>query len=73
MSLLDDLNPAQRMRRVMKTERVSEQELAARTVVGQISRAKNAMIDTDQFERDAAGNPRRLQIARLYLLATSMC
>ena len=30
------------MRRVMKTGRGSEQELAARTVVGQISRAKNA-------------------------------
>ena len=55
------------IRRVMDAERISEQDLSPRAVVGQISRAKNSMIDVDQFERDAAGNPRRMQIATLYL------
>ena len=54
------------MRRVMEDTGVSEQDLAARTSLGEISRAKNAMIDCDRFEQEASGNPRRSQIAQLF-------
>ena len=54
------------MRRVMDQVGISEQDLAVRTALGEISRAKNSMIDCDRFEQEASGNPRRMQIAELF-------
>ena len=60
------------MRRLLKALNISEDDLAPRAVIAQISRAKNAMIDPHDFALEAGGSPHKQQIAERNLHAAFM-
>ena len=55
------------VRRLLKSLNIAEEEVAPRAAIGLISRAKNAMVDPQQFARDADESPFSEQIARIYV------
>ena len=54
------------VRRVLDSLDLAEQDFPPRQVLGEISRAKNAMIDPEEFARGADGNPRRRRLAEVF-------
>ena len=54
------------VRRVLDGLDLAEQDFPPRQVHGEISRAKNAMIDPEEFARGADGNPRRRRLAEVF-------
>ena len=54
------------VRRLLDTLDLAEQDFPPRQVHGDISRAKNAMIDVDTFTRQAASNPHKRRVAEVY-------
>ena len=54
------------VRRVLDSLDLAEQDFPPRQVHGEISRAKNAMIDPGEFARGADGNPRRRRLAEVF-------
>jgi DNA helicase-2/ATP-dependent DNA helicase PcrA len=54
------------VRRILSALDLSEQDFPVRQVHGDISRAKNAMIDVATFASSAAHNPHKRQIADIY-------
>ena len=54
------------VRRVLDGLDLAEQDFPPRQVYGEISRAKNAMIDTGEFARRADGNPRQRRLAEVF-------
>ena len=54
------------IRRILDEAGVAEQDLTPRTVLGQISRAKNAMVDVDTFSRQGSDNPNHRRLSELY-------
>jgi DNA helicase-2/ATP-dependent DNA helicase PcrA len=52
------------MRRILKSLNIPEEDLAPRAAIAQISRAKNAMLDPQQFAQEASDHQR--QIAEVY-------
>ena len=53
-------------RRVLDSLDLDERDFPPRQVHGEISRAKNAMIDPEEFARRADGNPRRRRLAEVF-------
>ena len=54
------------MRRVLKSLDIPEEELGPRTAIGQISRAKNAMLTPALFAQEADDNDRQRRMAQVY-------
>lgn len=54
------------VRRILDARDLSDQDFPPRQVAGQISGAKNAMIDVETFARQAGADPHRRQIADVY-------
>ena len=54
------------VRNVLKNLDVNPDELTPRSVVGQISRAKNAMIDSTRFAQEAGSSYQKRQVAEVY-------
>ena len=54
------------VRRALDGLDLAEQDFPPRQVHGEISRAKNAMIGPEEFEREADGNPRRQRVAQVF-------
>ena len=54
------------VRRILNARDLSDQDFPPRAVAGQISRAKNSMIDVETFARQSGGDPHRRQIADVY-------
>lgn len=65
-TIYDESDRRSLMRRIFEQLNISEQELAPRAVIGQISRAKNAMIDPYRFVQESGNAPGKEQIAEIY-------
>ncbi len=65
-SIYDEDDRRAVVRRILKANNIDERELTPRQVIGQISQAKNAMLDPTEFARQAGEAPGRRQMAELY-------
>jgi len=65
-SIYDEDDRRAVIRRVLEAHNIDERELTPRSVIGQISQAKNSMLDPLEFSRQAGEAPGRRQIADLY-------
>ncbi len=65
-SIYDEDDRRAVIRRVLEAHNIDERELTPRSVIGQISQAKNSMLDPLEFSRQASEAPGRRQIADLY-------
>ena len=65
-SIYDEDDRRAVIRRVLEAHNIDERELTPRSVIGQISQAKNSMLDPLEFSRQAGEAPNRRQIADLY-------
>lgn len=65
-SIYDEDDRRAVIRRVFKANNIDERELTPRQVIGQISQAKNAMLDPTEFARQAGEAPGKRQMAELY-------
>lgn len=65
-SIYDEDDRRAVVRRVLEAHNIDERDLTPRTVISQISQAKNAMLDPLEFSRQAGENPGRRQLADLY-------
>jgi len=54
------------MRQVLELHQIDPRDLSPRAVTAQISRAKNAMLDPQQFAQEAGESPNRRQLAQLF-------
>ena len=62
-----DTDDAKRlMKNCLAENNVSEKQFPPRTVIQEISRAKDAMISPEQMQEDSAGDYRKMMIAKLY-------
>ena len=65
-TIYDESDRRALMRRVFAQLNISEQDLAPRSVIAQISRAKNAMVDPYRFVQESGNAPGKEQIAEIY-------
>ena len=65
-SIYDEDDRRAVVRRILKANNIDERELTPRQVIGQISQAKNAMLDPTEFARQAGEAPGQRQMAELY-------
>lgn len=62
-----DTDDAKRlMKNCLAENNVSEKQFPPRTVIQEISRAKDAMVSPEQMQEDSAGDYRKMMIAKLY-------
>ena len=68
-AIYDTSDAASLMKRILKEQNIEERNLPHKTVLGYISRAKDAMITADDFLASAekTGDMRRIMIGRAYL------
>ena len=66
-SIYDEDDRRAVVRRVLKANNIDEQDLTPRQVIGQISQAKNAMLDPADIARQAGDIPGKRQMAELYI------
>ncbi len=66
-SIYDENDRRAAIRRVFESHKIDDEQLTPRSVVAQISRAKNAMLDPASFANEAGEAPNRKQIAEIYL------
>ena len=65
-SIYDENDRRAAVRRILEAHNIDEQDLSPRSLIAQISQAKNAMLDPLEFSREAGDNPGRRQMADLY-------
>ena len=65
-SIYDEDDRRAAIRRVFESHKIDDKDLTPRSVIAQISRAKNAMLDPASFAAEAGEAPNRKLIAELY-------
>ena len=65
-SIYDEDDRRATVRRILEAHNIDERDLSPRSLIGQITQAKNAMLDPLEFSRQAGDNPGRRQVADLY-------
>ncbi len=65
-SIYDEDDRRAAIRRVFETLNINDKDLTPRSVIAQISRAKNALVDPMTFAREAGESPNKKLIGELY-------